>query len=68
MSFRTESLAIAQYFADKEDRNLIGSACIDLGGGTFDISIWQDNRLIHQCSIQLAGRNLSAKNRTRSTV
>ncbi|MCY7334933.1 MAG: hypothetical protein LH613_01760 [Chamaesiphon sp.] len=58
MSFRTESLAIAQYFADKEDRNLIGSACIDLGGGTSDISIWQDNRLIHQCSIQLAGRHL----------
>lgn len=26
MSFRTESLAIAQYFADKEDRNLIGRA------------------------------------------
>jgi hypothetical protein len=58
MSFRTESLAIAQYFADKEDKNLIGSACIDLGGGTSDISIWQDNRLIHQCSIQLAGRHL----------
>ncbi len=58
ISFRTESLAIAQYFADKEDRNLIGSACIDLGGGTSDISIWQDNRLIHQCSIQLAGRHL----------
>jgi hypothetical protein len=57
-SFRTESLAIAQYFADKEYYNLIGSVCIDLGGGTSDISIWQDNCLIHQCSIQLAGRHL----------
>jgi hypothetical protein len=57
-SFRTESLAIAQYFADKEDCNLISSACIDIGGGTSDISIWQDNILVHQCSIQLAGQHL----------
>jgi hypothetical protein len=57
-SFRTESLALAQYFADKEDCNLVRSACIDLGGGTSDISIWQANNLIHQCSIQLAGRHL----------
>ncbi len=57
-SFRTESLAIAQYFADREDCNLIGSACIDLGGGTSDISVWQNNNLVHQCSVQLAGRHL----------
>jgi hypothetical protein len=57
-SFRTESLALAQYFADREDCNLVRSACIDLGGGTSDISIWQNNNLIHQCSIQLAGRHL----------
>ena len=56
--FRTESLALAQYFADKEGCDLIRSACIDLGGGTSDISIWQNNNLIHQCSIQLAGRDL----------
>jgi hypothetical protein len=59
-SFLTESLATAQYFADPsgEDLDLIGSACIDLGGGTSDISVWQSNRLIHQCSVQLAGRDL----------
>jgi hypothetical protein len=59
-SFLTESLATAQYFADPngEDLDLVGSACIDLGGGTSDISIWQSNQLIHQCSIQLAGRDL----------
>jgi hypothetical protein len=56
--FRTESLAMAQYFADKEDCNLVRSSCIDLGGGTADISIWQDNNLLHQCSLQLAGRDL----------
>jgi hypothetical protein len=56
--FKTESLAIAQYFSDREKYDLIRSACIDLGGGTADISLWQDNQLIHQCSIQLAGRHL----------
>jgi hypothetical protein len=59
--FRTESLALAQYFADKEDCNLVRSACIDLGGGTSDISVWQDNTLIHQCSVQLAGKHLLAQ-------
>ncbi|NJM24086.1 MAG: hypothetical protein HC907_38730 [Richelia sp. SM1_7_0] len=57
-NFRTQSLAIAQYFADQEDYNLVNTTCIDLGGGTSDISIWQNNNLIHQCSIQLAGRDL----------
>lgn len=56
--FRTESLAIAQYFADQEGHNLVNSTCIDLGGGSSDISIWEKNQLVHQCSIQLAGRDL----------
>jgi hypothetical protein len=58
-SFRTESVAIAQYFSGSaEDCALVRSACIDLGGGTSDISIWQKNHLIYQCSVQLAGRHL----------
>ncbi|MCM1982613.1 hypothetical protein [Lyngbya confervoides] len=56
--FRTESLALAQYFADQEDHDLVRSTCIDMGGGTSDISIWEDNCLVHQCSVQLAGRDL----------
>lgn len=56
--FRTESLAIAQYFVDKEDLNLVYTTCIDIGGGTSDISIWQENNLVHQCSVQLAGRDI----------
>ncbi len=56
--FRTESLAIAQYFGDREGHDLIRSVCIDLGGGTADISLWQELVPIHQCSIQLAGRHL----------
>jgi hypothetical protein len=56
--FRTESLAIAQYFADREGYDLVNSTCIDIGGGTSDISIWESNQLVHQCSVQLAGRQL----------
>jgi hypothetical protein len=56
--FRTESLANAQYFRDQERHNLVKTTCIDLGGGTSDISIWEENRLVHQCSLQLAGRDL----------
>ena len=56
--FRTESLAVAQYFADQEEYDLVRSTCIDLGGGTSDISIWENNQLVHQCSVRLAGRQL----------
>lgn len=62
--YRTESLAVAQYFADfelpgrKAQLDLINSTCIDIGGGTSDISIWEENKLVHQCSIQLAGKDL----------
>ncbi|NES19560.1 MAG: hypothetical protein F6K41_11685 [Symploca sp. SIO3E6] len=55
---RPESLAIAQYFADHERENLTRTTCIDLGGGTSDISIWENNQLVHQCSVQLAGKHL----------
>ena len=56
--WRSESVAIAQYFADEEGENLVYSTCIDVGGGTSDISIWEKNRLLHQCSIRLAGYHL----------
>ncbi|WP_404785088.1 hypothetical protein [Altericista sp. CCNU0014] len=63
-NYRTESLAIAQYFADfelpgrKSKLDLVNSTCIDIGGGTSDISIWEENKLVHQCSVQLAGKDL----------
>jgi hypothetical protein len=62
--YRTESLAVAQYFADfelpgrKSKLDLVNSTCIDIGGGTSDISIWEENKLVHQCSVQLAGKDL----------
>ena len=36
----------------------MSTTCIDMGGGTSDISIWQNDKLLHQCSVQLAGRDL----------
>lgn len=59
--YKTESLAVAQYFADREGHDLMYSTCIDMGGGTSDISVWESNKLIHQSSIQLAGRDLLSR-------
>jgi hypothetical protein len=59
--FRTESLTVAQFFADFNDspqQDLIHTTCLDVGGGTSDISIWQDNHLVHQASVPYAGRDL----------
>jgi hypothetical protein len=63
-NFKTESLAVAQFFADyqvpgvKEQLDLVATSCLDIGGGSSDISIWQRNKLIHQCSVQLAGKDI----------
>jgi hypothetical protein len=56
--YRAESLALAHYFADEENKDLVYTTCIDMGGGSSDISIWVGNRLIHQCSVLVAGRLL----------
>ena len=61
--YRTESVAVAQYFVDdaNEGHNLVFSTCVDMGGGSSDISIWENRTLLHQCSVQLAGRDLISK-------
>ncbi len=59
--YRTESLALAHYFADEEEgkgKHLLYTTCLDMGGGTSDISIWENGVVIHQCSVQIAGRLL----------
>ena len=57
-NLKTESLAFAQYFGDFELRDLIRTSCIDLGSGTADISIWENNKLVHQCSVLFGGRDI----------
>jgi hypothetical protein len=57
-AFQTESIAFAQYFADVLGEQLAYTTCLDIGGGTSDISIWKDMSLIHQLSIPFAGRDI----------
>jgi len=59
---QTESVAVARYFAAIEGPGkafpAVGALFIDIGGGTSDISIWQDRRLLLQSSIRLSGREM----------
>jgi hypothetical protein len=57
-AFQTESIAFAQYFADELREQLVYTTCLDVGGGTSDISIWKDMTLVHQLSIPFAGRDI----------
>lgn len=57
-AFQTESIAFAQYFADELNEQLVYTTCLDVGGGTSDISIWKDMTLVHQLSIPFAGRDI----------
>ena len=57
-AFQTESIAFAQYFADELKEQLVYTTCLDVGGGTSDISVWKDMTLVHQLSIPFAGRDL----------
>ncbi|NCJ06378.1 hypothetical protein GS597_07610 [Synechococcales cyanobacterium C] len=57
-AFKTESIAFAQFFADLKGRDLVHTTCIDIGGGTSDISIWEGMELKHQASVPFAGRDI----------
>ena len=58
---QTEAVAFASYFGNFQNRQMVHTSCLDVGGGTTDISIWQDNRLIHQVSVPFAGRDISSQ-------
>lgn len=59
-----ESIAAAKFFAstrqskDATGAFASGAVCIDIGGETSDISIWQHNKLYWQASLRLAGRRI----------
>jgi hypothetical protein len=56
--FCSENIAMARYFAFKEDCDLVRSVCVNLSDSISDISIWQSNNMIHQCLIQLGSHHL----------
>ena len=57
VSIETESIVTAKFFNDEFGFG-DGSVCIDIGGETSDISIWQNNTLCWQTSIRFAGRHI----------
>ena len=61
---QSESVVTAKFFASGPQNEYAtggfasGAVCIDIGGETSDISIWQDNHLYWQTSIRFAGRHI----------
>ena len=55
----TESFATARYFTHREEAPpVVGAVFLDIGGGTSDISVWQDNTERCGLSIKFAGRDI----------
>lgn len=61
-SRRTESLATAVYFRKEHDASTHrGAICIDIGGMSADIAVWQGNEVKAQSSVKLASRDIFVK-------
>lgn len=58
VGIESESIVTAKFFAGKFGGFADGSVCIDIGGETSDISIWQNGTLCWQTSIRFAGRHI----------
>lgn len=57
--FAAESVCTALYFHDKKQAyNAESVLTIDIGGGTTDISVWQNKTLIWRTSLRLAGQHI----------
>jgi hypothetical protein len=55
---RPKSIAFAQFFANILNCNLAHTTCINLDDEASEISVWQDNQLVHQVSVPYRGRNV----------
>ena len=55
---QSESVVTAKFFANTLSSFTTGAVCIDIGGETSDISIWQNNDLYWQTSLRFAGRHI----------
>ena len=61
---QSESVVTAKFFATTLQNKFAagafasGAVCIDIGGETSDISIWQNNELYWQTSLRFAGRHI----------
>lgn len=65
--FKTEGIAAGEYFGSEKTipsiheraKKEIAAICIDIGGGTTDVSIWFGNNIVFDASVLLAGRQIS---------
>ena len=65
--YEKEGVASGEYFAspltierlDQQADTAIAAICLDVGGGTTDISIWSRNHIIYDASVLLAGKQVS---------
>ena len=61
---RTESIAMATFFANQMDAHIIrGVVCLDIGGGSTDIAVWQGTTMSttdvrYQTSLRFAGKEI----------
>lgn len=66
-TFETEGIAAGSYFGSEEtisnveDRadKEIAAICLDIGGGTTDISIWYEDSIVFDASVLMAGRQIA---------
>jgi len=59
---KSESLSTATYFLDAQNARLTdGSICIDIGGASADVAVWQNGDLLLQTSILLASQEILLK-------
>lgn len=57
----TENVALVKYFISRQGATVGGinpHVFVDIGGGSTDISLWRENRLLLQTSIKLAGNDI----------
>ena len=64
LSNRTESIAMATFFANQMNAHIIkGVVCLDIGGGSTDIAVWQGTTMStadvrYQASLRFAGKEI----------
>lgn len=66
-AFETEGIAAGEYFGSEKTISVIterakkeiAAICLDVGGGTTDVSIWHVNNIVFDASVTLAGRQIS---------
>jgi len=59
---RTESLSTATYFLEAQTASMAdGSVCVDIGGASADVAIWQNHKTLLQTSVLLASQEIFLK-------